>query len=247
MSDIIQFRRGTAAQWTSTNPVLADGEPGLETDTKKEKRGNGVTAWNLLPYSWIDSFPEDVATQITAATAKTTPVDADNVGITDSAASYVLKKLSWASIKATLETYFDTLYAAASHTQNASTITAGTFATGSFVFPNNLDINGQVSSPTHAKGNITGAVTIDWNDGNIQTGTLTGNITFTFSNPKSGASYQLIITQDATGGRTITWPTIHWAGKTVPTLTGTLSSKDIVTLTYDGTNYNGVISKNHGV
>ena len=47
---------------------------------------------------------------INAATAKTTPVDADLFGIIDSAASNVLKKLSWLNVKATLKTYFDTLY-----------------------------------------------------------------------------------------------------------------------------------------
>jgi hypothetical protein len=46
----IQIRRGTAAQWTSTNPTLAAGELGAETDTNKIKCGNGSTAWNSLPY-----------------------------------------------------------------------------------------------------------------------------------------------------------------------------------------------------
>ncbi|WP_395406351.1 hypothetical protein ACHMW6_06700 [Pseudoduganella sp. UC29_106] len=49
-----------------------------------------------------------------AATSKTTPVDADELGIVDSAASNVLKKLTWANLKATLKTYFDTLYLAVS-------------------------------------------------------------------------------------------------------------------------------------
>lgn len=44
------------------------------------------------------------------ATAKTTPVDADMVGLMDSAASNILKKLSWSNIKATLKAYFDTMY-----------------------------------------------------------------------------------------------------------------------------------------
>lgn len=47
----IQYRRGTAAQWTSVNPVLAQGEPGYEYDTGKFKVGNGVDNWNALPYS----------------------------------------------------------------------------------------------------------------------------------------------------------------------------------------------------
>lgn len=46
----IQLRRGTAAQWTAGNPVLAQGELGLELDTKKFKFGDGVTAWNSLAY-----------------------------------------------------------------------------------------------------------------------------------------------------------------------------------------------------
>lgn len=51
------------------------------------------------------------ASAIVASTAKTTPVDADLIGIADSAASNVLKKLSWLNIKATLKAYFDSLYA----------------------------------------------------------------------------------------------------------------------------------------
>lgn len=46
----IQLRRGTAAQWTATNPVLAPGEPGVETDTGYMKIGNGTTPWNSRPY-----------------------------------------------------------------------------------------------------------------------------------------------------------------------------------------------------
>ena len=60
---------------------------------------------------------------INGATAKTTPVDADFVGLMDSAASNVLKKLSWANIKATLKTYLDTLYANITHTHAQSDIT----------------------------------------------------------------------------------------------------------------------------
>lgn len=45
-----------------------------------------------------------------AASSKATPVDADETMLADSAASWGLKKLTWANIKATLKTYFDTLY-----------------------------------------------------------------------------------------------------------------------------------------
>ena len=55
---------------------------------------------------------------LNSADAKTTPVDADTLPITDSAASNVLKKVTWLSIKTTLKTYFDTLYATVSHTHS---------------------------------------------------------------------------------------------------------------------------------
>lgn len=46
----IKLRRDTAANWTSSNPVLATGELGLETDTLLFKIGNGATAWASLSY-----------------------------------------------------------------------------------------------------------------------------------------------------------------------------------------------------
>jgi hypothetical protein len=47
----IQIRNGTAAQWTAANPTLAAGEVGIESDTKKQKFGDGTTAWNSLGYA----------------------------------------------------------------------------------------------------------------------------------------------------------------------------------------------------
>lgn len=59
----IQVRRGTASQWTSTNPTLASGEWGYETDTGKVKIGNGSTAWTSLAYTGSGTV-----TSITAGT-----------------------------------------------------------------------------------------------------------------------------------------------------------------------------------
>lgn len=50
MANRIQYRRDTAANWTAANPVLALGEPGWETDTKRRKVGDGTTAWASLAY-----------------------------------------------------------------------------------------------------------------------------------------------------------------------------------------------------
>jgi len=50
----IQFRRGTAAQWTADNPLLAVGEMAIESDTKLFKIGDGVLRWNALPYGGLN-------------------------------------------------------------------------------------------------------------------------------------------------------------------------------------------------
>jgi hypothetical protein len=51
----IQIRRDTAANWTASNPVLAAGEPAVETDTGKTKTGDGIRNWTTLPYD-IEPF-----------------------------------------------------------------------------------------------------------------------------------------------------------------------------------------------
>lgn len=57
----IRPRRGTATQWTTANPILAEGEIGIEvpdsgvgTGIVKMKFGDGVTAWNDLPYGVVE-------------------------------------------------------------------------------------------------------------------------------------------------------------------------------------------------
>ena len=47
----IKLRRGTATEWTTANPILAAGEMGIETDTRKFKFGDGTTPWNTLAYA----------------------------------------------------------------------------------------------------------------------------------------------------------------------------------------------------
>jgi hypothetical protein len=44
----IQLRRDIAANWTANNPLLLNGEIGIETDTLKFKVGNGIQRWNVL-------------------------------------------------------------------------------------------------------------------------------------------------------------------------------------------------------
>ena len=70
MTTRIKLRRDTATNWTTTNPILAAGEPGLETDTGKIKYGDGVTAWDLLSYSGGDTLNDDGSISITAGSTE---------------------------------------------------------------------------------------------------------------------------------------------------------------------------------
>jgi len=85
-------------------------------------------------------------------------------------------------------------------------------------------------------------ITPDAADGSVRTITLTGNLTFSaFTNPVSGQSITLIITQDGTGSRTLT-STFKFAGGS-KTLSTAASSIDILTVSYIGTTYYASLSK----
>lgn len=90
-----------------------DGTDDIQSATASQK--GLATAAQIAKLDGIEAGADvtdaaNIATAIDGATAKTTPVDADTVPLIDSAASSVLKKLSWANIKATLKTYFDEIY-----------------------------------------------------------------------------------------------------------------------------------------
>lgn len=60
MADIIQIRRDTSTNWTTVNPILAQGELAFETNTRKLKVGDGVTAWNSLSYYDLGTILNEV-------------------------------------------------------------------------------------------------------------------------------------------------------------------------------------------
>ena len=82
---------------------------------------------------------------------------------------------------------------------------------------------------------VTGTVSIDLNNGNVHSVILTGNATLTFDNPVAtgdSSSFTLIVKQDGTGSRTVTWPgSVAWAAATAPTLTTTANKFDVLAFT----------------
>lgn len=101
----IQLRRGDAADWTSTNPILAQGEVGVEIDTLKLKVGNGTDNWNTLPYFGSAGTVTSVGAltlgtsgtdlSSTVANGTTTPVITLNVPTASATNRGVLSSADW--------------------------------------------------------------------------------------------------------------------------------------------------------
>lgn len=80
-----------------------------------------------------------------------------------------------------------------------------------------------------AHGSVSGAVNIDFEDGNVHELTVTGATTLSIVNPPTSGVYgavTIIIHQDGTGGHTVTLPTAAWAGGSAPTLTTSSGAED---------------------
>jgi hypothetical protein len=115
----------SGASYVEQDVVTLDGSSYVAILPSTNQTPPNPTYWDVLAAKGDDA---SVADATHAATGKTTPVDADELPLADSAASFALKKLTWANLKATAKTYFDTLYAAITHTHAASDITSGTVA-----------------------------------------------------------------------------------------------------------------------
>lgn len=118
-------------------------------------------------------------------------------------------------------------------TSDSQTLTNKTIENGTFT-------NGYTEESVTA--NTSTAYTIDLANGTLQILTLTGNCTFTFPTATAGKSFMILLKQDATGGRTATWPaSVKWPSNTAPTITSTASKGDKLVFTADGTYWWGTL------
>ena len=96
----------------------------------------------------------------------------------------------------------------------------------------NVKIDGQAYTELHTEASAA-TITPDWDNGNIYTTELTSAST-TFADPtniKPGATYIIILKQDGTGSRTVSWGTKYkFPGGTAPTLTTGANKADVITL-----------------
>lgn len=98
-----------------------------------------------------------------------------------------------------------------------------------------LTVSGSAATPPVAVTFSATAMTVNCVLSNVFTTTFTANVTVapTISNPQDGQTINWFITQDATGGRTMTWPTsFKWPGGSAGVLSTGANAVDLVTATY---------------
>jgi hypothetical protein len=88
--------------------------------------------------------------------------------------------------------------------------------------------------------NTSTAITVDLANGTVQNLTLTAaSVTITMPTAVAGKSFIIILSQDATGSRAVTWSTVSWPSATPPSVTQTASRKDIFSFFSNGTSWFG--------
>lgn len=211
----IQLRRAAASSWTSVNPILALGEVGIETDTRKLKVGDGSTQWTGLSYTvvaWSDvsGKPAVIASGATQADARTAIGlgSVDNTSdATKNAAAVTLtnKTLTNPTVNAYTEGVVTVGTVSSSHTL---AITAGTVITATLTASTACTF----TMPTAAAGK-----------------------SFTL----------LLKQAASTGGGTATFTGVKWGSAGAPTVTATAGKMDIFSFFSDGTNWYGSVAQGY--
>jgi hypothetical protein len=240
-------------------PAGVQGPPGV--------LGASAACASLQTARNIDVTPFDgtanilvVAPATHAATSKATPVDADEMPLADSAASFVLKKLTWANLKAGMFAAWGALIAAgtvkgtpvgadaiaiadsaASNATKQVTLTglAGFLAALAQTLTNKTLTNPTVTNyvETQYIASAGSAFTVDLTNGTLQQLPTNANTTITLPASVAGKSYVLVVAYG--GAHTLTWlggGVMKWANGVTPVPTSVNGKFDIYVFTCDGTN-----------
>lgn len=206
MTTRIQFRRGLLADWTSANPVLADGEIGVISDTSGMKIGDGVTAFNDLDVVYLSA--EDPRLSDTRD---------PNVHGAEAHSAAHIDALTDHSLQSNLNSDDHTQYILAD----------GTRALGGSI-AEDVSVNVAAGLTPLIDWSAAPIHDITLNGGPAVLSFV--NV------PTPGGAILLKVRQDGVGGHTITWPAgFNWPGATPPDLTLDANAIDIFTvITTDG-------------
>ena len=245
---LLASNAGAAGTVTSASVVSANGFAGtvatatttpaitLTTSITGVLKGNGTAiSAAVAGTDYVTPTGTETLTNKTIAYGSNTLTDVVGVTATQTLTNKTLTTPVISSITntgtLTLPTSTDTLVGrATTDTLTNKTIQAGTFTNG--------------YTEEVFTGNSSTAITLDLANGTVQIITLTGNCVYTFPTPVAGKRFTLIHLQDATGSRTVTWPsTVDWPSATAPTLTATaLKADKFVFTAISGTSWLGSVA-----
>ena len=190
-----------------TGPVLKIAKGGTGAATA----GDARTALGLAIGTNVLAYDANLQAFVTAFTLPTS----------DGSANQIIKTNGSGTLSFTTAATGDVTLTG-TETLTNKTIEAGTFT------------NGYTEEVVTA--NTSTAYTIDLANGSVQILTLTGNCTFTFPTATAGKGFTMLLKQDGTGSRTVTWPSsVKWPASTAPTITSTASKGDKFVFVGDGT------------
>lgn len=135
----------------------------------------------------------------------------------------------------------------ASGNVSAATLTvSGASTTGAISASGKLSVAAAALTPTVAIGTVTTTLTVNCSLGNVFTVTMGGNVaagSFTQTNPTSGQTLNIYLTQDGTGTRTLGLTGLKWVGGTVPSLSTAIGAVDLLVMQYIGTTWYASLTK----
>ena len=250
---VLTTNGSTAATWTT---VSGGGLTDVVNDTTPQLGGN----LDLNTYKIVTASGNMNLEPAAGSNANITTMSAGNITMATATGNISLSPASGKIVLGALDWPTSTGSNGQVLTTNGSTATSWTTPAAAFVPAS----PGPIGGTTKAAGTFTtmtadvavldeiretiyaltygATITPDAANGSVQKVTLTGGVTFSaFNNPVAGQSITLIITQDATGSRTLT-STMLFAGGS-KTLSTANSAVDIITVFFDGTTYYASLAK----
>jgi hypothetical protein len=178
----IQIRRGISTEWSSTDPILADGEIAYEKDTRQIKIGDGSSTWNTLPIYSPNTI--GIATIISSAVISGVVTATNYVSTAATGTAPLTVNSSTLNVNLNAD-FLDGQHG--SYYQNASNINAGTLNANRLpdsISLSNLNVSGIATIGTvtateyYGSGvNLTGIVTSIVAGSNIAITTSNGQVT----------------------------------------------------------------------